>query len=123
MRQPAVALLAAAYFAVAFPTYRVPIAMLSAALENDGCILPEDFAVHNFQIWSPAANNNRTATVDFAYSDDSTSMETNCHYNSTSVNVGPEGLTPRYACENDIVEFIWRNGTLTLVEKACPETT
>jgi hypothetical protein len=122
MLQRTISLLTVAYLAVALRTYNVPIAVSKALLDNDDCILPEDFAVKYFQIWTPAANNNRTTIIDFAYSDNSTSIETDCHYNSTSVNVGPEGLVPRYACDNDIVEFIWKNGTLTLVEKACPET-
>lgn len=115
------ALVAAAHLAMAFPSYYVRLEMLKAVVDNDDCILPQSFAVHNFQIWSPAADNNRSAIIDFGYSDKSTSIETSCHYNSTSANVGPQGLDPRYACDNGVVEFMWQNGTLVLIEKACPK--
>ncbi|KAJ4297132.1 hypothetical protein N0V88_004050 [Collariella sp. IMI 366227] len=114
------ALAVAVQLAVAFPTYKIPKAMLKFALANSNCILPEAFVVDKFQIWTPAASNNRTDNIFFEYSDNSTSIETKCHFNETSVNVGPVGLAPRYACENNIVTFIWQNEALTMIEKACP---
>lgn len=114
------ALAAAVQLAVAFPTYKIPKAMLKFALSNSDCILPEAFVIDKFQIWTPAAGNNRTDNIFFEYSDNSTSIETKCHFNETSANVGPVGLAPRYACENNIVTFIWQNEALTMIEKACP---
>jgi hypothetical protein len=116
------ALAAAAHLGAALPTYTIPLAMSKALAENEDCTLPEGFEVQNFQIWTPAPGNNRTSVINFGYRDNSTSIVTACHFNQTSVNVGPAGLTPRYACDNKIVEFIWQNGTLTLVEKACPQS-
>jgi hypothetical protein len=108
--------------AAAFPMYLIPNSMLKASFDNKDCIFPKGFVIQGFQIWSPTkANNHTTTVIDFHYSDYSTKIETGCHYNSTSVNVGPEGLVARYACNNAIVQFIWQNGTLTLIERACPE--
>ncbi|KAL2131815.1 hypothetical protein VTI74DRAFT_4587 [Chaetomium olivicolor] len=122
MLHPLLALAAAIHVAVALPTYEIPMAILKFALANSDCILPENFVVDRFQLWTPAAGNNRAANIFFEYSDSSTSIETKCHLNDTSVNVGPEGLVPRYPCENGIVTFIWQNETLTMIEKACPQS-
>ncbi|KAL2022657.1 hypothetical protein VTK56DRAFT_4738 [Thermocarpiscus australiensis] len=122
MLQPIIALAAAIPLAASFPAYKLPVTMFKAFLEADGCALPDEFEIRSFEIWSPAArNNNHTAVINFSYADEDTGIQTSCHYNSTSLNVGPVGLVPRYACDNDVVQFIWQNGTLTVIEKACPE--
>ncbi|KAK4240037.1 hypothetical protein C8A03DRAFT_13600 [Achaetomium macrosporum] len=115
------ALAAVAHLAAASPTYKIPSAMSEVLLESDGCILPEAFVVQDFYIWTPSAGNNSSEVINFDYADNSTSIKTKCHFNATSVNVGPEGLTPRYACDNTVVQFIWEDNRLTMIEKACPE--
>jgi hypothetical protein len=113
------ALAAAAQLAVALTAYKVPLALSRVAAF---CVYPEEFVVKNFQIWTPATGNNRSAVINFDYTDDSVmpAIETKCHFNETSANVGAEGLAPRYACDNSLVEFIWQNGSLTMIERACP---
>lgn len=123
MLLPTFALLAAVQLAASLQTYKVPISMLTALLENEDCTLPKKFLVRAVVLWTPASNNKRSETFDFWYTNNGTSIDTMCHYNSTSVNVGPKGSTERYACENGNVEFIWERGTLTLIEKACPGST
>lgn len=114
-------LVAAAHLGAALPSYRIPLAMSRVLLANSDCILPEGFEVQNFQIWTPAAGNNRSEVLAFDYRDNSTSTDTKCRFNGTSANVAPAGLAPRYACDNQVVQFIWQNNTLTLIEKACPQ--
>ncbi|KAK3995360.1 hypothetical protein QBC44DRAFT_320194 [Cladorrhinum sp. PSN332] len=111
----------------AFPTYRMPAVMLKVFLENDDCIMPEDFTVQNLVLWLPAADNTNKGIINFQYTNNGTGIDSPCHYNSTSVNVAPEGLTERYACDDTNVQFIWQsqvgtNGSLTLIEKACPNS-
>ncbi|KAL2260665.1 hypothetical protein VTK26DRAFT_5268 [Humicola hyalothermophila] len=107
--------------AAALQTYQVPISMLTTILENGDCTLPKKFMVRAFVVWTPApGNDGGTTTLDFGYADNGTSIDTQCHYNSSSANVGPKGSAARYACENRNVEFIWQRGSLTLIERACP---
>ena len=125
--QTFLALVAAIPFATAFPTYHIPAAMYRVFLANDDCFMPEDFTVDNLVIWSPAADNQNKAIINFNYADVGTGISTACHYNWTSVNVGPVGSTERWACDDGNVQFIWQsqvgtNGSLTLIEKACPQT-
>jgi hypothetical protein len=107
--------------ALALPTYTIPQGFLRF-LALDTCTYPENpFEIQNFTIWTPAAGSNASMTIDFAYLDESTRIETSCHYNATSQNVARPEITPRYACDNTDVEFIWQNGKLTMIEAACPE--
>ncbi|KAH8905600.1 hypothetical protein BR93DRAFT_929867 [Coniochaeta sp. PMI_546] len=112
------AALVAAAIPVAFslPAYTIPKSF-HKFLALDTCIYPEGFEIQNFTTWTPAPGSNASSTIDFGYFDKSTSLQTSCHYNATSPNVGKPGLTARYACDNAIVEFIWQNGTLTMIEK------
>jgi hypothetical protein len=116
------AIAAAAQLVVAFPTYKVPLALSKVARHSQFCIYPQEFVVKNFQTWTPEPGNNHSAIVDFDYTDDTVmpAIETKCHFNETSVNVGAKDLAARYACENALVEFIWNNSTLTMIERACP---
>ncbi|KAK3337469.1 hypothetical protein B0T19DRAFT_74287 [Cercophora scortea] len=102
------------------PTYRLPVAMLNVLSESDDCVLPVGFVVQNFQIWTPAPNNKQSINIDFELIDDSTGINTPCQFNETSVSSGPSGLTARYACDNPVVQFIWEDNVLTVIEKACP---
>jgi hypothetical protein len=108
--------------ALSMPTYTIPTAF-SRFAAADSCTYPEGFEIQNFTTWTPAPQNNASSTIDFGFFDKSTDIQTPCHYNSTSKNVGRPGLAARYACDNQIVEFIWQNGTLTLIETACPGAT
>ncbi|KAL2165206.1 hypothetical protein VTH06DRAFT_502 [Thermothelomyces fergusii] len=107
------------------PTYHIPPALTKVAHTSNFCIPPQEFVIKNFQIWNPDAHNNRSITISFDYSDDSVmpAINTKCQLNHTSVNVGAKGLTPRYACDDVLVKFMWTNGTLTVIEKACPQET
>jgi hypothetical protein len=113
------ALVVAMQITAALPAYKVPVA-LKPMLASHFCILPAEFVVKNFQVWTPAAGNNRSTFINFDYSDQDTWIDTKCHFNETSVNVGPKGLAPRYPCDTNLVEFMWQNGTLTMIERACP---
>jgi hypothetical protein len=119
MLKSILAIAAAANIAAALPTYKVPTSIKSI-LKSSFCVLPDEFVITNFQIWTPAAGNNRSTIIDFDYSDQSTHLDTKCHFNETSVNVGPEGSAARYACELDWIHFIWENNDLTMIEKVCP---
>ena len=102
----------------ALPTYQIPKMMLQ---DND-CAYPEGYEVDQLQAWFPAPGNNHSATLNFAYWDNSTQLEAVCHLNSTSVNVARPGLAARYACSDANVNFIWQNSTLRMIERACPDT-
>ncbi|KAH8885241.1 hypothetical protein GQ53DRAFT_770401 [Thozetella sp. PMI_491] len=108
--------LAAIPLATAFPAYGVPRLFMEA-----GCIMPDGYEISHFRAWIPAAGNNRSTVLDFAYLDKSTSLETSCHLNATSKNVAKPGLAARYSCEDSLVHFIWQNSTLRMIETACPE--
>jgi hypothetical protein len=108
--------------ALSLPAYKIPVSF-HKFLASDTCTYPEGFEIQNFTTWTPATGSNASSTIDFGYVDKSTSLQTSCHYNATSANVGKPGLAARYACDNAIVEFIWQNGTLTIVETACPADT
>lgn len=108
--------------------YKIPTMMANILAQNDGCIMPATFDIRNFHVFAPQ-DSSKSFLIQFAFNDTDTNINTNCQYNSSSVNVGPEGLTPRWACDNQNVQFIYENGdnstdndpTLTIIEKACPE--
>ncbi len=97
--------------------------MLLKAVEQQGCNLPRQFKIRDF-----VGHTNGTSDApapsyfEFAYADAATGVETKCQLNSTSTSTTPGGLTPRFACENRDVKFIWGQATqqLTIVERACP---
>lgn len=105
---------------MSLPTYAIPKSFHQLQTD-DTCVFPEAFEIQNFTIWTPApGNSDNTPVLNFGYFDQSTNLQTSCHYNATSRNVAQPQLTPRYACNNGVVEFIWQNGTLTVIEAACP---
>ncbi len=114
--------LAVAALPVAASAYTAHPMLLKAA-EQQGCSLPNQFKIRNF-----VGQANGTADAPspscftFDYADAVTGVETTCQLNSTSKSTTPEGLTPRFACENRDVKFIWgqANSQLTIVERACP---
>ena len=108
--------------------YKIPATMAKILAQNDDCIMPAAFDITNLHIFSPQ-DISKSFTIQFIFNDTDTNINTNCQYNSSSVNVGPVGLTPRWACDNPNVQFIYENAdnstgssdpTLTLIEKACP---
>ncbi|KAK3329394.1 hypothetical protein B0H66DRAFT_596978 [Apodospora peruviana] len=101
--------------------YKIPTAMLKVMLEDDSCISPSGFEIEGFGLFAPGPNNTASPRIDFTFVDVATNINTPCHYNTSSVNVGPAGLTPRWACDNNIVSFIWEDDTVTVIEKACPQ--
>ncbi|KAK3906709.1 hypothetical protein C8A05DRAFT_11570 [Staphylotrichum tortipilum] len=113
------AIAAVAQLATAFPTHNSPSAVKSA-LKPSFCVYPDEFVVKDFQIWIPLEDNNRSTTINFSYSDQTTHLETKCHFNETSINVAKSGQPARYACELDWIHFIWQNNNLTLIEATCP---
>lgn len=101
--------------------YTLPADFPVSILASDDCVMPQKYTVDSLRIWLPAATNtDYNMTADFHFVDAQTSIDTLCHRNATSPNVADEGDTPRWACENSFVEFIWQDSTLTLIEKACP---
>lgn len=96
----------------------------SLSSRDDQCAFPSSYKITSLQVWTPKNGNSRPIVLDFQYDDDKTKISTSCHYNGTQPNVGPEGLTPRYACEDPTVQFIWVQETsmLSMIELACPHT-
>ncbi|KAF4122581.1 hypothetical protein GMORB2_6887 [Geosmithia morbida] len=102
--------------------YSPPASLLSmASAEDSDCTLPAEYKIQNFH----AQSNNTGSTLDafdFKYIDAETQVTTLCHFNETSKSTTPDTLTPRYACEDGEVKFIWEDseGQLTLIERICP---
>ena len=101
--------------------YALPPNFPKVLLQSD-CYMPLNFSVFGLEIWLPSANNPNNFTADFEYIDYGTNITTPCRRNATSPNVGGDGHAERWACDIPFVEFIWQNGTLTIIEKACPNT-
>jgi hypothetical protein len=113
-------MLLAAGAAFATVQYAVPQS-LSVLVDEDDCVLPDDFDIQNFTAQS-SDGGNVLQSFDFGFLDDSTNITTPCHFNSTSKPIGDPGRTPRFACDDSVVQFIWQNGTLTIIEGVCPGT-
>ncbi|OAA65014.1 hypothetical protein ISF_04424 [Cordyceps fumosorosea ARSEF 2679] len=98
--------------------------MLLKAVEQQGCALPSNYTIRDFVGQTNGTNADADASsptyIAFAYADAATQVQTRCQFNATSKSTTPEGLTPRFACENRDVKFIWQPGQLTMVERACP---
>ncbi|KAF4851132.1 hypothetical protein CGCSCA4_v003494 [Colletotrichum siamense] len=95
----------------------VPDSVMAMA-DAGNCNLPDDFQIQNFAAQS--ADGQTADSLDFTFNDDSTTLNTPCHLNASSVPVSGDGRTPRYSCENAMVQFIWQNNTITVIEKVCP---
>ena len=109
--------------AAALPAYKIPAALKALAELDSGCFYPANYTVSDFSVWTPATGSNQSEFVDFEFTDKDTGIDTLCHRDGSSTNVGPEGLNPRWACNNSTVTFIWEKemGRLTMIEKACPQ--
>ncbi|KAK3394143.1 hypothetical protein B0H63DRAFT_444327 [Podospora didyma] len=115
--------LATALPAASLPAYKIPAALKALAELDNGCFYPANYTVQNFSVWTPAVGSNQTEIVDFEFTDKDTGIDTLCHRDAASKNVGPEGLNPRWACDNSTVTFVWEPSMnrLTMIEKACPQ--
>ncbi|KAK1986534.1 hypothetical protein LZ30DRAFT_581849 [Colletotrichum cereale] len=92
---------------------------LMAKVESSDCTLPDDFQIQGFAAESPDGGKTIESLI-FNFNDDSTILSTPCHLNASSVPVADDGRTARYACDDARVQFIWQNGTATVIEKVCP---
>ncbi|GKT41874.1 uncharacterized protein ColSpa_02055 [Colletotrichum spaethianum] len=92
---------------------------LMAKVESSDCTLPDDFQIQNFAAESPDGGQT-VESLNFNFNDDSAILSTPCQLNASSVPVTSDGRTPRYACDDARVQFIWQNGTITVIEKVCP---
>ncbi|ATY63170.1 hypothetical protein CCM_06960 [Cordyceps militaris CM01] len=98
-----------------------PMLLKAAAQQN--CDLPQQFKIRDF---AGQANGTADASAPtfftFSYADAATKVETTCQLNATSKSTSPAGLTPRFACENRDVKFIWEQNKqqLAIIERACP---
>ncbi|KAK4199128.1 hypothetical protein QBC40DRAFT_228614 [Triangularia verruculosa] len=111
-------------FSASSRAYAVPPAVVKSLMDaGDNCILPKEFNITNFRIFTPAPGNKQSQLISFDFFDDSTSIATSCAFNGSSPNVAPFDFTPRYPCEDWRITFIWTNQTqaLTMIEKACPD--
>ncbi|EHK26336.1 uncharacterized protein TRIVIDRAFT_63653 [Trichoderma virens Gv29-8] len=105
-------------------SYSPPPELLAQAQSQSDCNLPPGFQIKNFAAKSNETGPAATLTAyNFTFVDQTTSVTTNCHYNSSSVSTTPPGLTPRYACEKSDIKFIWDNAQrqLTITERICPK--
>jgi hypothetical protein len=101
--------------------YSPPAALLAKAEAEEDCNLPRSYIIKNF---SGKSNNTgeTLSSYNFTFTDSTTKTTTLCHFNSTSTSTTPPGLTPRYACENGGVKFIWEDDDkdLWMIERVCP---
>ncbi|KAJ0166740.1 hypothetical protein CTA2_6067 [Colletotrichum tanaceti] len=92
---------------------------LMTMVESTDCTLPDDFQIQNFTAESPDGGQTLDSLA-FSFNDDSTLLGTLCHLDASSIPVAGDGRTARYACDDTRVQFIWQNGTITVIEKVCP---
>ncbi|KAJ6445637.1 PRO41 protein [Purpureocillium lavendulum] len=109
--------------AMAATAYDAPAALKAVAKDpTNECKLPVSFHVINF-----AGKKNESSDLSeyhFKYRNTNTNLTTTCNWDTESKSTTPNGLTPRFACADSNVKFIWE-GTkkrLTLVERVCPNT-
>jgi hypothetical protein len=90
------------------------------------CILPGNFSLQNVVWWTPSAARNGSASpvLNFDFADKATEATTACHYNASSKPIGETPSTPRYACDNPSIEFIWESSQnlLDVIERVCPNS-
>ncbi|TDZ24074.1 hypothetical protein C8034_v001100 [Colletotrichum sidae] len=92
---------------------------LMAKVASSGCTLPAEYQILNFKAQSPDGGKTFDF-IDFGFNDKDTAISTHCYLNATSVPVPGDGRADRYPCEDERVQFIWKSGSITAVEKACP---
>lgn len=100
--------------------YAVPQGLaLQAADATSGCSLPDVYHIRNFKASSKDSGDS-LSQFGFVFQDEDSKITTPCHFNSTSQPIPGNG-TPRYLCDNTLVEFIWDNddSKLWMMEKVC----
>jgi len=97
-------------------------AQIAELLAAAACQTRRSFTVKDFKLWTPVSGNANETTLSFRYTDtgEPAPINTACHLNSTSKSLtAGSGHTPRYACENRRVNFIWqKNSELVPIEEA-----
>ncbi|UNI15149.1 hypothetical protein JDV02_001712 [Purpureocillium takamizusanense] len=113
---PSVALAATAY---------TPPASLAAAAKDPGndCSLPVSYHVLNF-VGKKNSSATDLSSYSFKYRNTNSNLTTECAWDTTSKSTTPDSLTPRFACADRNVKFIWQGEQkrLTLIERVCPNT-
>lgn len=101
--------------------YTPPPALLAKAEAEVDCNLPGTYRVQDF-VGRSNDTGQTLAAYNFTFIDTVTQVTTLCHYNSSSSSTTPPGLTPRYACDDGEVKFIWEDGkkVLWMIERVCP---
>ena len=97
--------------------------MLAAA----GCWVATNFTVKDFKLWTPVNTNANATTLSFRFVDslNPSPIDTACHLNATSKSLtAGSAYTPRHSCENRLVNFIWDQNVLNVIERVvCPGQT
>lgn len=100
------------------------IPMPKLARQADNCDiskhLPAEFSIRDFNGQSTDSGETLTS-FNFGYLEKTNNVMTQCHFNSSSENVGPPDRTPRFACENKITKFIYQDQRITLIQAICPD--
>ena len=110
--------------ALAGTAYTAPAALAAVAKDNSNdCVLPVSYHVLHFM----GGKNASASDLDkyhFKYRNTNTNLTTSCSWDTTSTSTTPEGLTPRFACADSNVKFIWQGdqNRLTVIERVCPNT-
>ncbi|KAM5356232.1 hypothetical protein ACJ41O_002878 [Fusarium nematophilum] len=117
---PTLLLLSALPTTWAAHAYAVPQGLaLQEADAADGCTLPDAYHVRDFK--GQTEDSGKTlSSLSFDFLDEDTKVTTPCHKNSSSKAILGRG-SPRYACDNRVVEFIWdeENQKIWAMEKVC----
>ena len=122
MRFSLFALAALPLASLAKVAYHVPQAMKLKA-EDDGCVFPQGYHVLDFQGSSNNTSKLTMSSFNFTFVDPDTQTVSLCQLNSSSVPTTAPGYTPKYACENRNIRFIWQQARkeIWLLEKICPD--
>lgn len=114
-------LLAAPVANAAMASYMATVPQsIRALVDSDQCDLPAEFSVTGFTGTSEDGGET-FESFEFGFSDADTGIDTLCQFNSSSDPIVIGGRTPRFACNDGTVQFIFQDGSLTMVERACPD--
>lgn len=107
--------------ASAMRAYTAPSSLRALVDANDACDFPDEYVIQDF-VGKSNSTDGVLASYNFTFIDQTTTTTSLCHFNSTSVSTTPGGLTPRYACEDRDVQFIWEDDEkdLTMIQRVCP---
>lgn len=93
---------------------------IRALVDANECTLPSEFTISDFSGQSDDGGDTLDQ-FEFNFQNDGTSISTLCQFNSSSEAIILGGRTPRYACNDPSVHFIWQDSALTMIEKVCPD--